>query len=73
MELDEPVESGQLIVNLRAEAEPEILDAAVREAVAKMCGLFSDFKATVEHMEHFRPGKPVPTHRDDQHSVFSIQ
>ena len=52
------MESGQLIINLRAEAEPEVLDAAVREAVAEMSGFFPELKATVEHLEHFRPGKP---------------
>ncbi len=64
MELDEPVPGGQLIVNLRAEADPEELLAALRSGLDEIAGDFAGLKAAVEHAEHFRPGKPVPTHRD---------
>jgi G3E family GTPase len=63
MALDEPVESGQLIVNLRAEAAPDALGAAVREALAATARKFPTLQATLDHLEHFRPGKPTPTHR----------
>ena len=63
MALEEPVNSGQLIINLRAEAAPEILGRVVREALAAVAGRFATVKATLDHMEHFRPGKPTPTHR----------
>jgi hypothetical protein len=63
MALEEPVESGQLIINLRAEAAPEVLGTAVREALAAAAGKFATLKATLDHLEHFRPGKPAPTHR----------
>lgn len=60
--LYEPLEEGELILNLRAEADPELLRDAVESAVASLreqgpCGI------VVEHLEHFRPGRPVPTHR----------
>jgi G3E family GTPase len=61
--LDAPVNAGQLIVNLRAEAAPDVLGAAVREGLAKTAEKFRTLKATVDHLEHFRPGKPTPTHR----------
>ena len=61
--LDQPASSGQVIVNLRAEACPEALSAAVREALPEVLGRFADMEASLEHLEHFRPGKPVPTHR----------
>lgn len=61
--LEEPVEEGQLIVNLRAEAAPEVLGTAVREALAVTARKFSTLQATLDHLEHFRPGKPTPTHR----------
>lgn len=63
LRLDEPVKSGQIIINLRAEAAPEILGAAVREALTAAAASFTGMRATLEHMEHFRPGKPSPTHR----------
>jgi len=62
--LDEPVESGQLIVNLRAEADPEFLKSAVRAGLEEAVSGFAGLKFQWEHDEHFRPGKPVPTHRD---------
>lgn len=63
MTLEEPVGSGQLIINLRAEAAPEVLGTVVREALAAAAGKFASLKATLDHLEHFRPGKPTPTHR----------
>jgi G3E family GTPase len=58
LKLEAPVTSGQLIINARAEASPEALRDAVTSAVAAVSG------ARLEHLEHFRPGKPTPTHRD---------
>lgn len=60
--LDAEVEAGQIILNLRAEADPEQLSRLVQEA----CASFSSegFQMIVDHLEHFRPGRPVPTHRD---------
>jgi G3E family GTPase len=65
-ELDAPVKGGQLIVNLRAEAAPDVLGTAVREGLEATTKKFSALKATVDHLEHFRPGKPTPTHRIEQ-------
>src|SRR5438128_2373035 len=61
--LEEPVHSGQLVVNLRAEAAPEVLRDSVRSAVAGLAEDFGGLQARLEHLEHFRPGKPQPTHR----------
>jgi len=63
MHLEEPVESGQLIFNLRAEAAPEMLAATVRDALTASVRHYPKLAARLEHLEHFRPGKPVPTHR----------
>jgi G3E family GTPase len=58
--LAEPVDIGRLLVNLRAEADPADLERAVRAAVATCTtGIPHEFL----HLEHFRPGRPVPTHR----------
>jgi Ni2+-binding GTPase involved in maturation of urease and hydrogenase len=62
--LEQPVIRGQLILNLRAEADPETLHRAVTGAVAVLAQKPGAPAAVLEHMEHFRPGKPQPTHRD---------
>jgi G3E family GTPase len=64
MELDEPSTSGQLIINLRAEADPASLMESVKAALDQVRSSFFGLQAVLEHEEHFRPGKPVPTHRD---------
>jgi G3E family GTPase len=66
MTLDEPSSGGQLILNLRAEADPEHLLSAVRAALETVRLQFAGLSATLDHEEHFRPGKPVPTHRDGE-------
>jgi len=60
--LDAPIESGELVVNLRAEGDPEILDAAARESIADAARAAS-LDVVTAHEEHFRPSRPVPTHR----------
>jgi G3E family GTPase len=60
--LQEPLRAGQLIVNLRAEADPEALRSLVEEtleAIRRDGGLTLD----IEHLESFRPARPRPTHR----------
>lgn len=69
MELDEPSTGGQLIVNLRAETSPEDLVAALKSALEGVAGGFLDLTATLDHEEHFRPGRPEPTHRDGEAPV----
>ncbi len=64
--LVEPVGSGQLIINLRAEAAPHVLGTAVHSALAAAAGKFATLSATLERLEQFRPGKPTPTHRIDE-------
>ena len=64
--LDGTSEAGQLILNLRAEADPGLLRQAVEGAVAALPSSFPGLSARLEHAEQFRPGRPVPTHRDLQ-------
>jgi len=64
LRLEQPVPSAQLIVNLRAEAAPETLSMALEKALATLSHRFPSLLARLEHLEHFRPGKPEPTHRD---------
>jgi hypothetical protein len=61
--LEQPVQSGQLIINLRAEEDPERLASALRESVSELTSQMPQLNAALEHLEKFRPGKPTPTHR----------
>ncbi len=59
--LVDPIDSGELLINLRAEAAPEVLEAALQGTLAALRARNLEVKLT--HCEHFRPGQPVPTHR----------
>jgi len=58
--LSDPLDIGRLLLNLRAEADPDLLERCVRDALVAACG---DLPHQTLHIEHFRPGRPVPTHR----------
>ena len=62
-ELPGPIRSGELIVNCRAEAAPENLLAAVQQGLSNAGLEQPGLVLRLEHSEHFRPGKPKPTHR----------
>lgn len=66
LHLDEPLTRGRFIINLRAEASPDVLVAAVREGLLATLEKLPGLQATLDHLEHFRPGKPTPTHRIEQ-------
>lgn len=61
-ELDELLEFGDLIVNLRAEADPEVLQSVIRESLRNAC-LASRLSMEQTHLAAFRPLPPTPTHR----------
>ncbi|HUG12932.1 MAG TPA: hypothetical protein VMM36_18080, partial [Opitutaceae bacterium] len=61
--LGRKVTAGRVVVNLRAEADPEALAGSVSAAFLGLdpsLGIASEFG----HLEFFRPGRPMPTHRD---------
>ena len=64
LRLEAPVRAGQLIINCRAEADPDSIRTAVRAAVSDLPATFPGLTAQLDHLESFRPGKPQPTHRD---------
>ncbi|MFN7140652.1 MAG: GTP-binding protein [Limisphaerales bacterium] len=61
--LEEAVQSAQIIINLRAEAAPEMLSRIVSDAIARTQGEITGSTLALQHLEHFRPGRPNPTHR----------
>jgi G3E family GTPase len=63
LRLDQPVASGELIVNCRAEAAPEVLREALEAALREVRANFPGAEFALEHVEQFRPGRPQPTHR----------
>jgi hypothetical protein len=60
--LDAQLEEGEVTINLRAEAAPDRLEQAVRRAVESESQA-SGTSVLIEHLERFRPGRPVPTYR----------
>jgi len=62
-ELQDSLEAGQLILNIRAEVAPEILRNAVKESLEHCAVENPNIRATLQHLEFFQPGKPQPTHR----------
>jgi G3E family GTPase len=60
--LQDEMTEGELIVNLRAEGDPEELRVAVTGGVSDVAGA-AGARTTVVHLEHFRPARPSPTHR----------
>ena len=61
--LTEMIEEGHLSLNIRAEASPDALEAATHGALSEIFGSQSGFTFKMNHLEAFRPGKPVPIHR----------
>jgi G3E family GTPase len=62
--LSDEVEAATLVINLRAEAAPALLEQAVADALAAEMARLPGLTLAIEHRECFRPGRPVPTHRD---------
>ena len=57
--LKSPLAKGELVINLRAEADPELLEQHVREAIAAIAPV----AVSLTILAAFKPGRPNPTHR----------
>jgi Ni2+-binding GTPase involved in maturation of urease and hydrogenase len=57
------LEKGQLIINARIEMSPEQILEVVVAGLAELSERHPDLEVVLQHEEHFRPGKPQPTHR----------
>jgi Ni2+-binding GTPase involved in maturation of urease and hydrogenase len=60
--LDAQLDAGEITLNLRGETDPERLEQAVRRALSEEARA-RQVSLDVTHLERFRPGRPVPTHR----------
>ena len=61
--LIDPVESAELLLNMRCEADPAWLDAITDEVLESVVGGRFGLAFRQTHREHFRPSPPQPTHR----------
>lgn len=61
--LDEGVEEGELIVNFRAEAAPDVLLETLKASLKGCEAANRGLELRVEHVEHFSPAAPKPTYR----------
>ena len=59
------VDGGELVLNLRAEADPQRLKDVALAALAEA----GEVRSALEHVECFRPARPVPTHRLEEGTV----
>jgi G3E family GTPase len=56
-DISEPIQRGELILNARAEGDPEILHSAVNRALLALMERSPDLFARMQHCEHFRAGQ----------------
>jgi len=61
--LFDKLQRGELIVNLRAEADPQVLSKTLLASIDYLQQMHPQLTLTVEHSEQFRPAMPEPTHR----------
>lgn len=63
--LVEPVEAAELLLNMRAEADPDVLENLTRILLGKTAAdrAGRSLEVAIVAAEHFRPGQPEPTHR----------
>jgi hypothetical protein len=60
--LADDITEGELIVNVRAEGDPDHLRTIVGSALTESAAE-RGVNASIVHCEHFRPARPQPTHR----------
>ena len=53
---------ADVVINARVATDPESLTQAIRESVRTVCDQFQ-VEETINTLQSFRPGRPVPTHR----------
>ena len=61
--LYEPIDDGELLLNIRAEVDPDTLERAADSALEQVIAIEGAMLFRIAHLEHFRPGMPTPTHR----------
>jgi G3E family GTPase len=63
-QLDREISEGRILINLRAEATPQLLEEVVRALPAAVESIGAAWRVTLVRVDAFQPSPPVPTHRD---------
>jgi len=61
--LVDPLDTGELLLNMRCEADPDLLDTITRSILQSVLVSEHGLQQRETHREHFRPAPPKPTHR----------
>ncbi|MEX2671358.1 MAG: GTP-binding protein [Phycisphaeraceae bacterium] len=61
--LPEKLKRGTLVINLRAEADPQLMLDTLETALAQESAKTGTITIHKEHVEHFRPAAPTPRYR----------
>jgi len=69
----EPLDEGELLLNIRAECDAQDLKRGCEEAFEEVLKIRLGLDFEVRHSEAFQPGKPVPTHRVTAESPMSVK
>lgn len=56
-QLAEPIQRGELLMNIRAESDPEVLHSSVTRGLLAIMEKSPELFARMEHCEHFRPAR----------------
>jgi G3E family GTPase len=62
--LSDPLTTGELVLNVRAECDATEIRAALDGAITKLARRSTPLSLTISHVEQFQPAPPKPTHRD---------
>lgn len=65
--LSDAMDKGQLIINLRAEGDPEILESVVKSSLTELNS--ESLNLELDHLECFKPAPPQPIYRMDASGV----
>lgn len=71
-ELSDPLDRGQIIVNLRAEGDPETLHDVLVACIEDAAN--ASVRLDLDHIERFRPAEPKPIYRmsDDREPAVAL-
>lgn len=67
--LGSAIRDGHVLVNLRAETDPQTLETSLTKALLRARALAGGLRIRLERLECFRPSPPVPTHRIELHTL----
>ena len=67
-----PLQGGQLTINIRAEAPPEWLRKVTLDAIEKRQQTYESISIELQNLVNFRPSPPNPTHRAPNYTAEAV-